>query len=795
MKQLILSLFLGVLPFLLHGQCSNLYIGGAIDGPLSGGTPKALQLCTSGPIADLSIYGIETVTDGDGSTGIEYTFPPDALNAGDCIWVTTGNTSFNDFFGFTACYESFEVSNNGDDSFILYCNGAIVDVLGDPNTDGTGQTWEYLDGWVAANDAVPNPVFNDAEWIYSGVNALDNEMTNAAAVTPYPNAIDNCSIAPVCDITDVSINGNCSGSSYVVFVSFVTSNGSGTYDVVDVTNGNAILGSGMTSPIIVTLTNNASTTPFDIIVVDNGNPACNSFSTTINPINCASFPTCPGAYISEFAYDCDENDANEVIEVAIPNSYAGSLADLQIDLYNGVDSLVYNILTLDNFSIGTNDGTFTYYTWAGSGASIQNGPYDGLALSFQGTPCEFISYEGAITVLDGPAVGQTSNNVGVNQTNVTPCSETIQLINGTWFNSCATVGDVNSTAACIFDCPDFGNIGDSCNDGNPATNNDTLQTDCTCLGTLNPCFPDNIGSSCNDFNSNTLNDIIQADCSCSGTAIGLCPAGFINEFHYDNVGNDVNEFIEIAIPNGGDPTQILITLYRCFSNGFCGVYGTYYLSSVDFVSSDANYDYYVWNTSIQNGPDGIALSCLGGGLLQFITYEGSFTVSNGPASGATSIDIGVSEGTPIQVGESLQFDGSSWSNGCAATPGTTNDLSTCYSCPTAFSNVGDVCDDGDLLTTGETIQADCSCGGGMPLCLDTLYVPGSMTVIPSELYQANQVVTSDGQVVIGDTVTFHGGNYVELLPEFDVPLNCQFSISINPCGVAPIPKPIKNERQ
>ncbi len=792
MQKIILSLFLGVLPLFVQAQCGNLYIGGAIDGPLSGGTPKALQLCASGPVPDLSIYSVDGVYNEFGVNGLEYTFPPDALNAGDCVWITTSPISFNNFFGFPACYESIEVSNNGDDAFLLYCNGITVDALGDPNIDGTGQTWEYLDGWIAANDAMPNPVFDDTEWTYSGINALDNEMTNATAVTPYPNAVDNCFTPPVCDIIGTSINGNCSGNNYVFYVSFSAINGSGTYNVINVTNGNTVLASGTSSPIIVTLPNNASTTPFDIQVVDNADPTCVSTTRTVNPSDCSTFLTCPGAYISEFAYDCDMDDANEVIEVAVPNSYTGSVADLQIDLYNGLNDMVYNTITLDNFTVGTNDGTVTYYTWVGF---IQNGSSDGLALSFQGTPCEFISYEGEILALNGPAIGQTSNEIGVNQTNVTPCNETIQLVNGTWFNACATVGDVNSTAACVVDCAGFGNIGDSCDDGDPATDNDTVQADCSCAGTINPCFPDNVGDECNDFFSFTANDIIQADCSCAGTIIGICPTGaFINEFHYDNVGDDVNEFIEIAVPNGDDPTQILIHLYNSSTNGLGFVTNDYQLSNSDFVSSDANYDYYVWNISLQNDSEGISISCLGGGLIQFISYEGFIMAFNGPAANFTSVDVGVSEGTPIQIGESIQFDGSSWSNGCTATPGMTNNPSSCYSCPTAFSNIGDVCDDGNPNTADETLQADCSCGGGILIgCLDTLYVPGPMTPIPSGLYEANHVVTSDGQVITGDTVTFHGGNYVELRPEFDVPINTQFSIFINPCGTPPIPKPTNDE--
>jgi hypothetical protein len=47
----------------------------------------------------------------------------------------------------------------------------------------------------------------------------------------------------------------------------------------------------------------------------------------------------------------------------------------------------------------------------------------------------------------------------------------------------------------------------------------------------------------------------------------------------------------------------------------------------------------------KNGsPDGIALVNPSGKVIQFLSYEGSFTATNGPALGMTSTDIGVSEG-------------------------------------------------------------------------------------------------------------------------------------------------------
>jgi len=42
-----------------------------------------------------------------------------------------------------------------------------------------------------------------------------------------------------------------------------------------------------------------------------------------------------------------------------------------------------------------------------------------------------------------------------------------------------------------------------------------------------------------------------------------CPSYIkISEFHYDNTGTDVNEFVEIELPAGTDPTIIQIDLYN-----------------------------------------------------------------------------------------------------------------------------------------------------------------------------------------------------------------------------------------
>ena len=44
-------------------------------------------------------------------------------------------------------------------------------------------------------------------------------------------------------------------------------------------------------------------------------------------------------------------------------------------------------------------------------------------------------------------------------------------------------------------------------------------------------------------------------------------------------------------------------------------------------------------------------------VVQFLSYEGVFTATNGPASGRTSVNIGVSESPTSALGLSLQLGG------------------------------------------------------------------------------------------------------------------------------------------
>lgn len=132
-------------------------------------------------------------------------------------------------------------------------------------------------------------------------------------------------------------------------------------------------------------------------------------------------------------------------------------------------------------------------------------------------------------------------------------------------------------------------------------------------------------------------------------------AGFqITEIHYDNVGADEGEAVEISGPAGYDVTGFSIVLYNG-NNG--AVYDTVELSGL--IPAGGAFTVYV--SPLQNGsPDGIAWVDANGAVLEFLSYEGSFSAVGGPADALVSSDISVAENGSTPVGYSLQNVGGVW---------------------------------------------------------------------------------------------------------------------------------------
>jgi len=146
----------------------------------------------------------------------------------------------------------------------------------------------------------------------------------------------------------------------------------------------------------------------------------------------------------------------------------------------------------------------------------------------------------------------------------------------------------------------------------------------------------------------------------------------ISEIHYDNSGVDVNERVEITAPAGTNLTGYSLVLYNGNDAAPYATYTTEF-DAATIIDQEGGFGTLVVLTpGIQNGaPDGLALVDNLGNVLQFLSYEGSFTAVGGPADGLVSVDIGVAETSSTTGGSSLSYNGQ-WSGPAASTFGMVN---------------------------------------------------------------------------------------------------------------------------
>tara|TARA_R110001583_G_scaffold10782_16_gene49625 strand:+ start:904 stop:1623 length:720 start_codon:yes stop_codon:yes gene_type:complete len=130
---------------------------------------------------------------------------------------------------------------------------------------------------------------------------------------------------------------------------------------------------------------------------------------------------------------------------------------------------------------------------------------------------------------------------------------------------------------------------------------------------------------------------------------------FINEIHYDNSGADSDEYVEIVGDANIDLTGWSLLLYNG-NNG--SMYNSFSINSWSSIDINTQFGVRAIKTrGLQNGsPDGIALFD-GLSIIQFLSYEGTFTATDGVAKDILSVDIGVIELTNTPVGFSLQLTG------------------------------------------------------------------------------------------------------------------------------------------
>jgi hypothetical protein len=190
-----IGLFFIVVMYTISAQSGKIIISGVFDGPLTGGKPKGVELFVRETISDLSKYALGSANNGGGTDGPEFDGMSGSATAGTFIYITANTDEFTTFFGFAADYTNGAANINGDDAIELFYDASgnfsgsesVIDVFGDPATDGNGEDWEYLDSWAKSKPTrATATTFSSSNWIYGSPNALDGESTNASASTPFP---------------------------------------------------------------------------------------------------------------------------------------------------------------------------------------------------------------------------------------------------------------------------------------------------------------------------------------------------------------------------------------------------------------------------------------------------------------------------------------------------------------------------------------------------------------------------------------------------------------------------------
>lgn len=399
--------------------------------------------------------------------------------------------------------------------------------------------------------------------------------------------------------------------------------------------------------------------------------------------------TPPAIRIAEIHYDNAGTDVGEAIEISGPAG--ASVAGWKIQLYNGSGGAPYNpVMTLAGTipataSCGSRGVVVTNYASNG----LQNGDPDGIALlNAAGHVVEFLSYGGSFLANGGPANGMTSTNIGVKEPSTTPVGHSIKR-RGTGLN--------------VWEGAAASNFG-VCNDNDPpppppvviarvevtpeaATVEQGLTQQFTAVAydaADQPIAGATVTWSTSNANASVNagglakgelpgDALIIATSSNGKTDVGALhidappppPEVRLSEIHYDNFGADVAEAVEVEGPAGTDVTGWKVILY----NGNGGAqYAELVLDGLIPATQSCNGRGVVYTlaTDIQNGaPDGVALVDDAGTVVEFLSYEGTFTATDGPAAGRSSRDVGTFEpATAETMGQSMQRNsaGTSWAN-------------------------------------------------------------------------------------------------------------------------------------
>ncbi len=170
---------------------ADLLINEVVDGDLPGGHPKWVELRNTGlTTVDPTTFAIANYNNGNTTPGGGSSTPlvGGTLAAGGYYIISyeypgTANTYSSVYSGMQQPDLHIGPFTNGDDVLSLEdLGGTFVDQYGELGVDGTGEVWEYMDGYSFRAGTVANGGTWDAgDWVYGGVKSLEDEVGGVPA--------------------------------------------------------------------------------------------------------------------------------------------------------------------------------------------------------------------------------------------------------------------------------------------------------------------------------------------------------------------------------------------------------------------------------------------------------------------------------------------------------------------------------------------------------------------------------------------------------------------------------------
>ncbi|MGO2357430.1 T9SS type A sorting domain-containing protein [Mesonia sp.] len=285
-----ITLFMSLMFIAFTSMAQTPIITMIADGDCAGGNPKVLEVYADGTV-DFSMYSLENQTNTNTTWG-------NALNLADLgtltdefAYIYADDPAFATEFPSatnTLATSSSVMSFNGDDRMriVLDADSSVIDQFGVEGLDGTGEAWEYKDGYAKrANGTTANGTFNVADWNY-----FNSDLDGQCGTTGFENIIETGTFTPgtsscplVVIVDSVVCDSETEGATSDTYTATATFTGGGTETYTFTINAGTV-----TSP------DDPSTMATGSIVVTNI-PEGTDLTYTITSANCNLQGTVPSA--------------------------------------------------------------------------------------------------------------------------------------------------------------------------------------------------------------------------------------------------------------------------------------------------------------------------------------------------------------------------------------------------------------------------------------------------------------------------------------------------------------------